>query len=436
MLGPKLGMGPAVAQAGRMLKCDERKVDNCPDSCCAIIPCRLCLLLTDLYNEKFWGFATYRPELDGWYGFIKDLEFFAKWERDPYSDLCEFIVTLAGNEIFRGSCYGGSVTCEDPGASAFVDDLGTLEWFIHKKRPLPYVIEPETGCRVNFCSTCECTPWELCATITSALGGSCKGTLSDQTYPFDVCNGPVWSGTIPCEPDDIHLTVYLYRDEYTGECMVDGSFGDTPLDAKSVGCDVVAEWILPSGIRINVSPKYCDCEVVPFSDCCFPRCPPLEVVPGPYGGLIEQTGSCDNPLPVTLQIDLFGSSPDGGDGSCFDGSGTLTYRTPISYPITGTNCWKGVVSGFCTDCNGNSVPWSLAISVCCNDEGRFVVAWEAVSTPCQNESALTIDGICDPVLLDGCFPESITACFTGCLYDVTPIPSPTFDVCFQIYEMP
>lgn len=433
MLGPKIGMGPFVAQGGKFKKCDVRKIDNCPDSCCAIIPCRLCLRITT-YTEEFWGLATYRPDSDDWFGIVDDREFIARWERDEYTGLCEFVVTLSGEEVFREPIceagYGG-VKCDEPNGSAEVPYVGTLDWTVHETKPLPYVIDPATGCKINFCGTCECAPYSLCVTVTKPTA-ICKGHLDDITYP---CDAPVWQGTVPCEPDDILITVELSRDPYTDECLISGTYGSQALEPQVVGCNnISATWELPDYVTVTVATEYCDCDAIVDIDCCSPRCLPLEVV-SIDGVLTEVPGTCGSPLPLTLAIDLFGSSSDGGDPACFNGSGTLTFRTPLSY-IPGTNCWDGEVTGNCTDCHGNTFNWSMFISVCCDETGRFSVTYYASNSACTGFSGGPAEATCDPMLLSGCFPDLIISCFVSCLYDVTPIPSPTFFVCYQIYEMP
>ena len=432
MLGPKVGMGPRVAQNGNFAKCDVKKIDNCPDSCCAIIPCRLCLHITT-YTEEFWGLATYRPDDDDWYGFVNDREFLAKWERNYYGQ-CEFIVLLDDVEVFREPIceagYGG-VKCDQPEGSVDIDEVGLLEWTVQEMRPLPYVVDPETGCMIHFCAVCECAPKSLCVLVTKP-GGNCEGVLEDTSYP---CDGPVWQGSIPCTPSAVDMTLSLTRDPYTDDCLLGGTYDGETLEDKVVGCSGIGtSWTLDGDITVTVSPKYCDCDEVIFLDCCSPRCLPLEVV-SVDEVLVEVPGTCDDPLPLTLTIDLFGSSADGGDAACFNGSGTLTFKTPLSY-IPGTNCWDGEVTGNCTDCHGNVFNWSMFISVCCLESGRFAVSYYASNSTCTGFSTDMPSAGCSPMLLEGCFPELVISCFVSCLDDVTPIPSPTFTVCYQIYEMP
>ena len=157
---------------------------------------------------------------------------------------------------------------------------------------------------------------------------------------------------------------------------------------------------------------------------CCDRCFPRDCI-------TDELSDCDNPLPLTLTIDLT-ATPNTGSTTCFNGSGTLTFRTPVT---GGLCCWDGIVSGTCTDCNGNTFNWELLVVVCCNN-GEWSVSGDA-DAPCIGPGTkLLSPESCDPVLLSGCWDDPITACFTGCLDDVTPVPTPVYTVCFEIYETP
>jgi hypothetical protein len=163
------------------------------------------------------------------------------------------------------------------------------------------------------------------------------------------------------------------------------------------------------------------------ASCCAPRCEPLFV----GEDLLEHPGDCPNPLPLTLAVDLT-STPSIGSYTCFNGSGTITFRTPLSTP-SGTNCWEGEVSGSCLDCNSNTLNWTFKIAVCCDALlGHHTVSLVPISTICPATtlvSEVLTSSFCDPFLITGCFPE-FGACMV-CFGD-----TPTFTVCFSIYEVP
>lgn len=168
--------------------------------------------------------------------------------------------------------------------------------------------------------------------------------------------------------------------------------------------------------------------------CCDNRCVPL-VVRTINGELVEvENDECDNPLPLELKADVT-ATPSYGDFTCFNDSTTLTFKTPFS---GGTNCWEGRVSGSCTDCNGGLFTYEYDIVVCClNIDNEYRVSIVPVATTCPAETLPETVGasFCDPLLLQGCWPE-IGGCFVSCLDDTTPVPSPSFELCFQIYEVP
>lgn len=157
---------------------------------------------------------------------------------------------------------------------------------------------------------------------------------------------------------------------------------------------------------------------------CCERCQPLDCFTG--AAII-----CTNGLPLTLACTLT-ATPDIGTTTCFNGGGTLTFKTPLN---GGLCCWEGTIAGTCLDCNGAQFNWSVFVVVCCGTEG-WTVSGLAVS-PCGGPGLKTVNPTtCDPVLLSGCWDYPISACFVGCLNDTTPVPSPSYRVCFQIFEVP
>lgn len=165
---------------------------------------------------------------------------------------------------------------------------------------------------------------------------------------------------------------------------------------------------------------------------CDGRCNPLTAV----DGLDVPTTSCTNPLPVTLTVDIASTSTPAG--SCFNGSGTITFKTPLT---GGTNCWTGTITGSCTDCNSSARTWSLTVTMCCVsstlNEYQVVIeaAIPAVIDPAE-QAVIVSATTCDPFLLEGCIPGDINGFVIACIATMPPTQQVFSDVCFQIYETP
>lgn len=164
--------------------------------------------------------------------------------------------------------------------------------------------------------------------------------------------------------------------------------------------------------------------------CCYPRCEPLKIATVGED-TVEVVGDCENPLPLNLACDLTAiGDPEGY--TCFNGSGTLVFRTPLSDP-PGDLCWEGEISGTCVDCNANTFNWTVTIKVCCNaDTGQHIVSMvpgSGMLCPATTLTGVTTFGTCDPFLAQGCFPE-----FGGCM--VCMDFGPSFLVCYDVYEVP
>jgi len=143
---------------------------------------------------------------------------------------------------------------------------------------------------------------------------------------------------------------------------------------------------------------------------------------------------CENPLPVQLNVTVTATSSY-GNFTCFNNTGVLTFKTPIS---GGTNCWQGRISGSCTDCNGATFSYVYDIVLCCrNVDNEYTISMVPVETTCPAETLTETAGAttCDPFLISGCW-STFGGCFVGCLDGTDPIPSPSFTVCFEIYEVP
>ena len=418
----------------RLKPCSERTVAVCDNDthagCCKVPPCKLCLTLTIYGESPLTGSAT--EAADGWTGTVGGYSFRSYWERN-YEGICEYVVEFNGDEVYRATCeYGAS--CRNPAGEVEVfvgypEESAILEWEKYDPRELQLINDPDSGCRTYFCDECRCTCDCLCVIITRPSGTMLYGEIC--VYGSDPCPNPIWEGSVGI----YDLSVELGRDEY-GRCILFVTVnGEEQEPVFAPGCDAMTTTVeLYDGTIIVLHCKQCGCEQPP-DQCCDPRCPPLIALPLEGGGSVEAPGDCENPLPLTLQCDLGGTASD-GIATCFNGSGTLTYKTPLS---GGVNCWEGVISGTCTDCYGITIPWSVRVTVCCN-EGRHQAAMVATGDgiPCPANVVATETyglSLCDPFMLSGCFFE-FAGCWAGCLVDVTLIASPTFRVCYNIYETP
>ena len=113
-------MGPLFWKipGNEIKKCSERTLNSCDktetDGCCGVVQCDFCLEL-ELYGED--PIHSTDPAIftgSGWTGSINGYSFYAYWERNIYTDECEFIVLFDGEEVFR-----------DPAATAGVGVAGS-----------------------------------------------------------------------------------------------------------------------------------------------------------------------------------------------------------------------------------------------------------------------------------------------------------------------
>ena len=169
--------------------------------------------------------------------------------------------------------------------------------------------------------------------------------------------------------------------------------------------------------------------------CCDDRCVPTIV--GLVDGVLTNipNPACTNRLPSSLDIELTGT-PTYGSDTCFDGSGTLSYKTALD---GGTECWDGIVTGSCIDCNGATFNWSFKVTLCCLGNNRYSVALSPINGTICPATTLAVEvgaSFCDPLLIEGCWPR-FGGCFVGCLdQNFMPIEPPAYDVCFLISESP
>jgi len=147
--------------------------------------------------------------------------------------------------------------------------------------------------------------------------------------------------------------------------------------------------------------------------------------------------ACANPLPVSLGVDI-SSTGTPGPSTCFNGSGLITFKTPLT---GGTSCWEGDITGSCVDCNGNSRAWTVRVTVCCVAEvgNRYSIKLEpaipaVIAT--SEQSVVVAATSCDPFLLDGCIPGDINGFVVACISMMVPTQQVFSDVCVQVYQLP
>jgi hypothetical protein len=264
--------------------------DNAPaDSCCGVIPCKLCLEW-ETYDD---GIAYGSAEFGGssWTGTVGGHSFVSYWERNYETDECEYIVTLDDEEVYRANCYEGA-SCRNPSGEVAVSTAylqGTLRWSKFDPRELALIVDPDTGCRDFFCGDCRCTCECLCVTIVEPDGNVIRGELCTASYP---CDAPVWEGTLGY----YDLSIALGRDEYTAECVISlTANGEEPEPVFVTGCsDMSASVTLYDGTVISVACKQCACEESICAGCCPEGIPStLYVSGGLLGGTTLALGCVD-----------------------------------------------------------------------------------------------------------------------------------------------
>lgn len=296
------------ASPTRLKPCQERMIETCDavpaDQCCGVIPCTLCLEWETYADGISYGSAVFSDS--SWTGTVGGASFTAYWERNAY-DVCEFVVLLDGDEVYRADCDNGA-SCRNPAgeAEAIVNyESGTVRWSVYEPLELQLIDDPETGCRDFFCDDCRCTCDNLCVSVREVIYSdfvdTYSGEISNVSYP---CDPPVWEGTV----GNFTLSLALGRDEY-GQCII------TPIvngyEQESVlapGCASMTATIeLPDGSSITVRCKTCDCT--------------------------EEIGDCICGRPLGPTLTLLWSSGNGTHGNA-PKEFTLTYGTVSEPQIT------------------------------------------------------------------------------------------------------
>jgi hypothetical protein len=283
MLGPNKGMGPVWLQNDGLKRCSEFHVDVCDpqlaDLCCAVLPCTYCLKWEVYGMPDEIGIATFDKDRAYWKGTIFGHTFIAYWE-NRYG-VCYFVVLLDEKQIKATSCNEG-VTCRD--SSGFVMktidyEYGKLSWTRQETQKLPYV-QTDDGCMDFFCGTCECAPKELCAILHIKSGSAVllgEKEIGMDPYIDPKCDGPEWRGSVPVTfnvlKKDIDVYVYLYRDPYTGACILSGVVNKLTLPPKIVtNCKQLdVTYTLYDGSIVRIKSKDCGCQSTEYCQyCCLP----------------------------------------------------------------------------------------------------------------------------------------------------------------------
>lgn len=241
------------------------------DKCCGVIPCKICIEW-ETYEVISYGSAVFAES--SWTGTVGGISFTAYWERNGYG-VCEFVVLLDGDEVYRADCDNGA-SCRNPAgeASATINyESGTLRWSVYEPRELALTVNPDTGCYDFFCGSCRCTAECLCVTVLDG-GTPVRGEICNVTYSD--CDPPVWEGIV----GDYDLSIRLSRDD-NGDCVVIATVnGEEQPPSPVVGCADMSAAIELYGVTIELVAKQCTCDEQPNYPC---ECR-LE---GPSGGTIE-----------------------------------------------------------------------------------------------------------------------------------------------------
>ena len=189
---------------------------------------------------------------------------------------------------------------------------------------------------------------------------------------------------------------------------------------------------MPSNQEAVIYACNCGCTGTSGPCECDGRCVPLVVdtvtstdIPNP---------ACTNHLPLNLTVDV--SATSNHSDTCFNGSGTITFKTALT---GGVSCWEGDISGSCTDCNGNSRTWVLRVVMCCPDgvTGALITLTPGIPgvIPVAESSATIIPSLCDPFMLSGCVTGVISGFVVACMMG-GPFNLIYSNVCVDIYEVP
>jgi hypothetical protein len=261
--------------------CAEQTVETCDnapaDSCCVVIPCKLCLEWETYDDGIAYGSADFGGS--SWTGTVGGHSFVSYWERNLY-DECEYIVTLDDEEVYRATCYEGA-SCRNPSGDVAVSTAylqGTLRWSKFDPRELALIVDPDTGCRDFFCGDCRCSCFSLCVDVREVVYedfiDTYEGELTDTAY--SECDPPVWAGTV----GNFTISLALGRDNY-GNCIVtptvDGEEGE-PIAVT--GCaDMSGTVELYDGSSFTFRCKQCDCaETIGNCICDRPMGPTLRLL--------------------------------------------------------------------------------------------------------------------------------------------------------------
>ena len=356
----------------RLKKCSEHIGDDCT-LCCSVTPCAYCLELEIYGGAISYGYA---PEsANHWTGTVDGHSFDGYWERNQYTDECEFVVELDSVEVYRKSCYEGQ-QCRDSSDEAAVTigyDDATLRWTKHEPLELPH-ITGDAGCPTWFCGECECSCECVCVTITEPSGTITRGELCNVAYE---CEGPRWEGLIGY----FDLALSLGRDSY-GNCVLESTVNGEAEDAVSVtGCkDMSATITLYDGTTIAVSCKICSCDESEIYPPCQP-CPEGTIYPYlvdvTFPGLGISVASINNEDPDGLgwptfdykvEGDFGSYTIQGSFGSCFGSVAVSTADESYScLASSGGNPTSNVVRIVsCSD------PLTIIYRLPCSDTGGFI----------------------------------------------------------------
>lgn len=344
----------------RLKHCSEFMVEACDevpaDGCCGVLPCKLCLEFEVYGEESQAGSADFADNM--WTGTVAGATFVSYWERNEYG-VCEYIVEIDGEEVYREHC-GNGASCRDPSGSISITigyDEGILTWSKYEPRELKPITDPDTGCTTFFCGNCRCSCRTMCIDVSEVLPYGYGEDDSTDTYSgelpdvsTDDCDPPVWEGTV----GSYFFSLTLGRDDY-GNCILTPIIDDVELEPVAVtGCkDMTATFELEDGSAFTVRCKQCNCATV-IGDCICGR--PL----GPTLRLLWSSangthGDAPREFPLTYGMTtapgiVCDPHPIGGPFPAYTGSASGAFPIPMGGTRSDTLYVMMVCCIGCPDC--------------------------------------------------------------------------------------
>jgi len=335
--------------------------------CCRTAVCTLCLV-HKCYGNVATGKATWNEAEGAYTGSIRNTEFKA------YPDIretCMLYVVVGGQLVAtfpycpQKDSYGNTDSyalvqkCRDPSGSFFwthnagsYDECaGELSFFTLK--PVRLRMKKQGYCAEYYCGQCQCSPRELCAKVIVRKTNGIRefkevlGSFDDGECEIGV-EKKNWRGSVPF--DDPSFSIEAGIAAAFDLSLVAGSYGECRIAGTiKIGYDTQSINIPVSGcVSVSVlvpafSIGYETFEISFYSKGCD-ECESGVIVP-----------CCKDPLPRTMYLDMFTTTPSPGpnpdDCGCVDGSYRMDYTVG-----------SGLIGGFYAHWTTGELKW-----LCDND---------------------------------------------------------------------